>query len=337
MSTPQILITTPDYLPQLGGLTTYTQNIEETLKDLNISYELFHWNSIDEIKQYENPNRFDFIINIHFMGGFYLPAKFHHCRHINIYHGSELFFTSANMIKKIIKKLIRPQMISYISNCYQNIFISSYTQNLAHQMGLTIDYARDIIFHNCIDLQNRDFINLPLNHELQLCSIIRNTPHKNLKGCIELAENIQAHCKKSVTLTLPFHVKYTGSIQLNCIEQMSDKQREEIYKKSHFNLLLSLDHSTKGFIEGFGLSCLEAAKYGTPSIALSTGGLPDNIHPQINGYLLSGTRVEDIQSLIHEFSSEPEHYQQLRHSTYNHTIESHGLNQYSKLFKKILK
>jgi glycosyltransferase involved in cell wall biosynthesis len=115
---------------------------------------------------------------------------------------------------------------------------------------------------------------------------------------------------------------------------MSDEQREEVYKTSHFNLLLSLDHSHLGYIEGFGLSCLEAGKYGTPSIVLNTGGLPDNIHPAVNGVILESTTSKEIQKLI-PFLNE-KNYNQLRESTFGHTITAHGLDQYLRLFKRIL-
>ena len=43
MDSFKVLITTSDYLPNLGGLTSYTCNVESSLRELGISYELFHW------------------------------------------------------------------------------------------------------------------------------------------------------------------------------------------------------------------------------------------------------------------------------------------------------
>ena len=331
-SSPQILITTSDYLPQLGGLTSYTLNIEAVLKSLQLNYDLFHWPNIKALKQFTPSKKYDYIIHIHQLGSYYLqhlPAK-----HIGIYHGSELFFTSANLLKKVIKKLLAPAMIHSLEQNYLNIFISTFTRELAQSQGLKLNYARDIIFHNCIDIADATFYPYPIENKIKLCAIVRNTPHKNVAGCIELATHLQNISGLPVELTLPFKYTQSTAIKLNAIEQMSDKQREQVYQASHFNLLLSLDHSHRGFIEGFGLSCLEAGKYGTPSIVFNTGGLPDNIHPEINGFLISNTKVETITKLWQQLQKFD--YQQLRHNTFDHTTNSHGLDQYEKLFRQVL-
>ena len=48
-----ILITTSDYPPKLGGLSTFTINIEKVFKDLNVEYELFHWKNSEDLKEFD--------------------------------------------------------------------------------------------------------------------------------------------------------------------------------------------------------------------------------------------------------------------------------------------
>ncbi len=335
MTKPRVLLTTSDYLPQLGGLTTYTQNIEICLNNLKIEYDLFHWKSISDLKKFSTTQSYTHLINIHFMGGFYLQHILPACKHINVYHGSELFFTSPNIVKKIIKKIIKSQMIKYIAQVKNNIFISSYTQSIAKKMGLHLSYERDLIFHNCIDVSLASYTKQTIDQKITFCSIVRDTPHKNVIGCIEFCEHLQTITKKKIILSLPFK-KYTSNIvEIKVYPQLTDTQREELYRESHFNLLLSLDHSSQGFIEGFGLSCLEAGKYGTPSIVLKTGGLPDNVHSLLNGLVINDTDSNQVSRINHLL--EADRYHQLRLDTFNHTIISHALSRYEPLLNRLLK
>lgn len=334
MSKARILLTTPDYLPQLGGLTTYTLNFEQCLKELGISYELLHWKSISEIKSFTPSSDFTYVINIHYLCGYYLRKNIPSKKHINIYHGSEIFFTSPNFLKRVVKKMLKKSMIKYMSSTQNNIFISSYTQSIAQSAGLPISYDRDFIFHNCIDTTLASMTSVELTDHLQFCSIVRDTPHKNVRGCIELCENIQEITGKQVTLHLPFDHYTSNKITVQAHSTLTDEQREQLYKSVHFNLLLSLDHSRQGFIEGFGLSCLEAGKYGTPSIVFNTGGLVDNIHDSINGSIISTSKSQEARLLAPYLKQE--RYKLLREDTFNHTVSSHGLDQYNRLLKRLL-
>ena len=62
-----ILLTTSDYFPRLGGLSTFTQNIEKVLMDLGCEYKLFHWKNYKEIEELDvvDLSSYQLIINIH--------------------------------------------------------------------------------------------------------------------------------------------------------------------------------------------------------------------------------------------------------------------------------
>ena len=104
----------------------------------------------------------------------------------------------------------------------------------------------------------------------------------------------------------------------------SDSERDQLFKKSHYNLLFSLDHSKKGFFEGFGLSCLEAAKFGVPSIVLNSGGLSENVHHKFNGLVLNS--LEEAPKIMFDTNF----YRQCAQNSYDHVYGNHHLGFYKK-------
>jgi len=134
-------------------------------------------------------------------------------------------------------------------------------------------------------------------------------------------------------MTCPLETSLPG-ITIVDISNCNSSTLQETYKKCHFNLLLSLDHSKLGFIEGFGLTCLEAGQFGTPSIVFNTGGLPENVHTGFNGFVMNGDSYDVVKQLIDSITNE--NYELMRLKTFKHTTESHSLDIYKRLFRRIL-
>jgi len=321
------LITTPDYPPRLGGLSTYTLCVERALTRLGINFETSVWNSPKEIREI-NADGFEKVINIHFMAGHF--GKWDRSKNINIIHGSEILFFSPNPIKRIVKKLLKNNIIEYFSNSMQNVFISEFTQNKLESFGLKSSITRDMVFHNCIDIEGHEYIRTSIDDEIRFVSIVRDVPHKNIDGVVEILELISRNIDKKVTLFTNCTRVKSNLINIVSQDSLSDTKRDEFYRESHFNVLLSKDHSHKGFYEGFGLTCLEAGKYGVPSIVADTGGLPENVHHMKNGIVASTNLVEDFNKFLQE-------YELRREWTYRHTIDSHCLETFSKLFVNLEK
>ncbi len=331
-----ILVTTSDYLPKVGGLSTLTDNIEKSLKKLNIEYDLFHWKNVDEISKFDSDKlkQYEKIINIHPM--FTFQKDSHHDKMINFVHGSEVLMTSPNPLKRIFKKAKKKTYFGKLSSSRYNIYISEYTLNKIESLGYPTDYSKDLVFHNCIDLKDAKFIEKNLFDECWiLCCFVRNVPHKNLIGAVELAEILHELTSKKITLLVP---KNSGvhSNKIN-IEELSDFEeltREEAYKKSHFNLLLSLDHSSKGFVEGFGLTVLEAGKFGVPSIVLNSGGLVEAVHAKKTGFIINNINFVEVEKMLSDLKEID--YKSVQKNVFNHTHSSHGLEQYEKLLVQLL-
>lgn len=329
-----ILLTTSDYFPILGGLSTFTQNIESVLKELKLDYKLFHWKNFSDIQNFSESelSQYSLIINIH--PQFSWLSKSHHEKMINFIHGSEILMTSPNLLKRVYKKINKGKYFDKLSKSYLNIFISEATLFKAERAGFTTDYSRDLILHNCIDVGNAQFVKKEIKNSLAFSCIVRNVAHKNLTGSLKFCELVAEVTGKNIELTVPKNSNLVSSkIIIKELNGTGNAERDEAYKTSHYNLLLSQDHSRQGFFEGFGLTVLEAAKFGTPSIVMNTGGLPEAVHQGETGWVVD--EVSKV-AILNIFSKENiSEYQQMAINCYGHTTRSHSLKEYVRLLQEI--
>lgn len=320
MKSKKVLLTTPDYPPRLGGLSTYTLCVESVLKEAGIEYDLLVWNHPRDLKR--SAVDYDIVLNIHYMGGYF--GQWDSRKNINFIHGSEILFYSPNPLKRMIKKMMKKNMLNYFHESFQNIFISEFTLEKLSSLGLKTDYGRDIVFHNCIETNEVGFIDKDIQNEIIFSCIVRDVPHKNLDGVVSLLESAAKRTEKKIVLKTNSARVQSEIITIIPLENLSDSDRENVYKVSHFNILLSLDHSHRGFYEGFGLTCLESGKYGVPSIVSNTGGLPENVHHKLNGIVVSDNFLEDLDYAL-------KNYQSMRRWTFDHTHKSHSLNSFGRI------
>lgn len=323
---PSILLTTPHFIPEKGGLATYAYDLSLALEKMGSDIHIFKWgDSTNNLLK----KKFDIIIHIHFLGHYKIPSQLRSLKSVCIIHGSEILFTSPNLIKKYVKYFLKRRFLQQLSQHDFLLFVSNFTYKKTLNKGLLPNFARDIILLSPINTDAHQFKDLSIEKKITFCTIVRDVPHKNIKGCIELAEKIQGLSQKEVELHI--NSKKYSSKKINIIgyDDLDDSQRQEIYKKSNFNLLLSKDHSDRGFFEGYGLTCSEAALFGTPSIVANTGGLPENIHDEYNGLIVDELFFTKFQKVL----ISPAHYKSMREKTYQHILSSHILNLHQRLFK----
>ena len=330
-----VLITTPDYLPKLGGLTTFTIGLEKVLNDLGIIYDILVWDSIGELKNCEHKRNYDQCLHVHFMAGHFLK-HIKSNKVINFIHGSEILFYSPNPIKRLAKMWMKRSLLKYIEKSYLNIFISEATKNLLTSQGHSGDYSRDITLHNCIDTLGARLASLNLEEdELRFICVARDVPHKNIEGALDLCTSALKILNKSIKLYVTAPLSSRGGVVVENIQGIDNDELELLYQKSHFNILLSLDHSHKGFIEGFGLTVLEAGKYGAPSIVSCYGGLPEAVHHNVTGWVLDSVERASFDNFWLSFDMDK--YKQIRLQTYEHTTAVHSLDYYKRFMEKCLK
>ena len=329
-----ILVTTSDYFPQLGGLSTFTENIVQSLRSIGEEVEIFHWKKTSDIQSFnfDNLKKYKLVINVHVMFCWLAPVGQE--RMINFVHGSEILMTSPNLLKKVYKQFKKKSFFEKTSHSYINFFISNATLKKIKQAGYQSNVATDIVFHNCIDVNNANLIDLSLDSEVVFTCIVRNVPHKNLDGAVAFCERYSHETQRKVKLVIPHGIRKNSTIvEIENLKDQSDLTREAAYQKANYNLLLSFDHSKFGFFEGFGLTVLEAAKYGCPSIVNNTGGLPESTHHLSTGFVINVDEEDQYQMI---FKYQNNDYKQMRKNAFNHTVETHGLDQYSIFFKKVL-
>ncbi len=330
----KILITTPDYPPLLGGLSTFTKNIESSLEVLGVEFDTYVWSDSKKLVNIKFEKDYEYIINIHFLPSVFIQQS--DAKQINFFHGSEILFHSPNLFKKYIKKFLKKKMLKQISQSYLNLFISDFTRKKAESLGLVIDYSRDLVFQNCINLKENEFIFNKIENELRITAIARDVPHKNLDGCVQFSKELALITGKKVKLSITSDNRWCSNIlEIISLKDVSDEQRDESFKNAHFNLLLSLDHSHRGFYEGFGLTVLEAGKWGVPSIVSGTGGLSESVHDNKTGWIIN--KFSD-RSAIREWwdKLDEESYHRVSKECFDHTVNNHGLNNYTNLFSKVL-
>ncbi len=332
-----LLLTTPDYLPKLGGLSSHTLNVEKVLKEIGVEYELFHWKNYKDIITFpkESLSKFDYILNIH--SGFHMYMPESKAKVINFVNGAEILFYSPNLLKHLVKQVLRSRNIKRMEQAEFNIFISDFTFKTLIKKGLTPDYARDLIFHMTIDTSSHHFVEKKWNQDpLRFVCVARDVPHKNFKGAIKFCEDVREISGREVEFVTITNKKFTSDkIKITSAINPDNNTRDELLTNSHINLLLSLDHSHRGFFEGFGQVVQEAGCLGTPSLVLKTGGLPESVHHNETGWVLPDLKTETVKSWWAGMNED--HYGKISRNCYQHTLDSHGLNNWVKLFRSLLK
>jgi glycosyltransferase involved in cell wall biosynthesis len=320
----------------MGGLTTHTLNVEKVLKELGITYELFHWKNYREIMNYpkDKLQKYDYILNIHSGFHMHMPGAAH-AKVINFVCGAEILFYSPNFFKHIVKQALKGKSLRRVEDAFANIFISNFTFQTMQRKGLRPDYSRDLIFHMCVELGQHKYVAKDLNDEtLRFICVARDVPHKNFAGVIKLCEHVRTVSGRKVELvTITNREFHSETISIKSYTNASNELRDELLAKSHFNLLLSLDHSHRGFFEGFGQIVQEAGAFATPSVVLATGGLPESVHHEETGWVLP-----DLEASLDLWwkKMNAETYRKISDQCYRHTLESHGLDNWKRLFGRLI-
>tara|TARA_R110000868_G_scaffold132380_2_gene343143 strand:- start:74469 stop:75464 length:996 start_codon:yes stop_codon:yes gene_type:complete len=324
----EIVITTPDYPPnRLGGLSTFSVTLVNALECSGINVKLMIWNKVHELKNLKVANK----VNVHSWPIMFMTPE--ECkRSVNFVHAAELLPYSKNMIKRLFKKLNHKRYLRKLEMAKKNIFISQFALDLACKYGYKLNVTRDLVFHNRINLAGAEYIKKTItDNELVLCCFARDVPHKNIVGTIKFAEDLAQMTNKKVTLYCGQTIHTSQKVDV-ISKNYSDQERESIYKRSHLNLIFSLDHVKKGNIEGFGLTPLEAAKYGVPSLGLGNGGLPESIHHGITGLILRDLSEREVRKAWHLLSV---HYQEYSMAAYDHVMENHSHHDYAQLITEV--
>lgn len=261
-----------------------------------------------------------------FLGHFYIPyvitalilKKFKNIPYTIFTHGLEILETKNSPKSSYILKLC-------LKNAQNIIVTTDYLKNKIINKYYNLDLNKKIIkvppgvnsgffqpnlntssLKNKLDLKNKKIIFTcgrlvkRKNHQL----VIKALPEilKKIPNAIYLIAGIgpeEKQLKKQVEeLNLENQVKFLGEIK--------NKDLPLYYNLADIFCMPSLYNEETGDIEGFGMVFIEAQACGTPTIGSNTGGIPDAIRNNIDGFLIDPKSSQDLASKIIKLLLDPE-------------------------------
>jgi glycosyltransferase involved in cell wall biosynthesis len=185
--------------------------------------------------------------------------------------------------------------------------------------------------YNGEDPKEFPFIKRPENY---VCFIGRLDREKNPHLAIELA--LTAGIKIKVAGKIDFLgneyfnkevKKYFRHPLVEYLGELDKKQSIKLLSKARLNL-----HPTTGFREPFGLTVLEAAYCGTPTLAVARGSMPELIEDGRTGLLVEDM-IEGYHQLEDLFAMDREYISRRARRLFNYQVMA---KQYARAYKKIL-
>ena len=321
-----ILIYTQCFAPKLGGIESVMTNIATQSSNMGHSVSVladgsksksssfdsqqnFEIKRFDQIKFFRNKIKSSFANDLLKNKSFDLVFfdSWKSVEHFNnpiqnkkicLIHGNEIL----NLKKKerIIKSLKKVDKILFNSNFTKNLFYK--------QLPELSELPSMVIFPAFIE--NINYTDDEKKYDL--CTIARLEYRKGHHLVLEALTKL----KKEKNLILTYAILGDGPelsklkdlvVKNNLLHQVdfiNNKNSSDVYKQSKIHGMPTI--TTPDSIEGFGISNVEAASYGLPSIVSSSGGTPESIDQ--NGYVIN---ENDINELSNKISLTLENYSEL--------------------------
>ena len=321
------LIVTRSFPPEIGGMQNLVWGLANELSK-NFMIKVF-------ADYYENHKIYDEEVSfsIERVGGIKLLRKYRKAQLINEFikdnkiegiiadhwKSLELLKTSKKKICLIHGKEINHEkgtslnkrVLEVLNNVEAIVANSEYTKNLAISLGIqqnkiivinpgvdqvqeldkkTLDKVENLLKHKSPRLITVSRFDKRKNHEKIIMTL------RNLKQiypsivyiCIGYGDEEQNIRKLVAELGLQGQVMFFKDISTNL--------KNSLIAKSNVFVMPSIIH--KKSVEGFGISYVEAAQYGVPSLGGKDGGASDAIDHQKTGLICDGNELGEIYSSI---------------------------------------
>lgn len=325
------VITTRNFLPQLGGMQILMSDIAHHL----IGYgpvKVFAEETKDS-EEYDVKQKFD----IERIKGFKLIRKFRKASQI------ENFFQRTNGIKMLIsdhwksiekisvnvcnsvpticlihgKEINHPnksplniRMLRSLSKAKYVIANSTYTKNLAIEKGIDKDKIKIInpgtTFSYNDKLEEDTALQIYGNSDPKIISVCRLEKRKGISQTLLALKNYESQYENFRYVIIgDGEEKKNLERQINelnlskniiFLTDISQKVKNSLINSADFFIMPSIQVGKS--VEGFGISFLEAAKYGVPSIGGIVGGASDIIKHGETGYLCDGEKHDEIYEYL---------------------------------------
>lgn len=322
-----IIITTRNFLPEIGGMQILMSDLANHLSkfdkvkvfaevskdsdifDKNQNYEIIRIKGFKFIRKFRKANHIqDFflknksieaLVSDHWKSLEKISKNTCHstCT-ICLIHGKE--------INHPIGSPLNIRMLNSLAKSKYIIANSEFTKNLAIEKG--VDEKKLIIINPGTDINENE--NLDENYAQKIfdnanpkiVTVCRLEKRKGLENTLLALKNFQFKYQNfKFAIIGDGEEKENLKNQINNLnlsnniilfQNMDSKLKNSLIKSADFFIMPSIQVGKS--VEGFGISFLEAAKYGTASIGGIQGGSSDIIKNEKTGLLCDGNSFEDI-------------------------------------------
>jgi len=214
-------------------------------------------------------------------------------------HGNELLHRNSRKFTKLFNVL---------NNANAVVANSEYTLNLVKKIGLQKPILKKIHpgVENIFETKESEIKNLNGNPViLTLARLEKRKGHIYIINCVEklinqfnnlkyliAGEGPELSTLKAIVSKkkLNHNIVFLGSV--------NESQKKYIFKKTDLMVMPTIDESVNKSIEGFGISYIEAALFGIPSIASNVGGTPEAVIHNNTGIILN--HIDELEQNIKE-------------------------------------
>jgi phosphatidylinositol alpha-1,6-mannosyltransferase len=335
----RLLLVTPDYPPNRGGVATYLSSMkryfgdrmEVVQSDLLFKRVWPKWlkTTLRLIKQ---RSTYDYVVTSHVIpfGTAALLAKWVTKKpYLVIVHGLDIRLVRQSAIKSTLAGLVLRSAHLVVAN----------SNALAQELSV-FGLSQALVVYPCLD-SIPSSIRKP-EQKKRLLTVSRLVPRKGHERVLRaLAELGQAGRLGDIE----YHIVGTGpyeeqirstvhSLNLDSIVffhgEVSDEEKRSVYQQSDvFVMPVVADPIDK---EGFGLVYMEAASYGVPSIATNISGIDEAIINGETGILIEDNNIPELATWIDRLLTNQQEREQLGKAAYDRAQEEFTCErQFSKL------
>ena len=247
-------------------------------------------------------------------------------------HGNELLSKNKRKTDRIKKTLNK--VSSIVSN-------SVFTKNLV-QNFISSKVPINVVLPGASDLRNIKELKIPnIEGDPIILTLARLEKRKGHSFIIESIKKIlpklprlqyviagdgpeKTFLKKLVKKNnLEASVKFIGTV--------NDQQKKYLFQKTNLMIMPTIDESKNRSIEGFGISYLEAAFFGIPSIASNVGGTPEAVLDKKTGIIINN--INELYDAMNNLLNDNEYLKKLGEQSRIRAINEFD---WKKIYKKYL-
>ena len=217
---------------------------------------------------------------------------------------------------------LNQRVINVLNNVEKVVANSEYTKNLAINNG--VNENKTIVINPGVDPVNE--INKRSLEKVEsllkiktprLITISRFDKRKNHEKVIMALRNLKQQYPNIVYICIGYGDEEENikklvheldlSSQVMFFKDISDDLKNALVAKSDIFVMPSIIH--KNSVEGFGISYVEAAQYGVPSLGGEDGGASDAIDHNKTGLICDGNSLDDIYSSLNSMIENKKYFE----------------------------